>query len=297
MSNLIIKNKIDKHYDLISSRYKLSAIEQKLVLSIISMIRPDDTDFMNYQIPVTQFDFITDNKNHQRLRKHCKDLMSKPLEIFVNDEDWIIFNWFSHIRLKNGMIECSIAKELKPYLLQLKSHFKTYDLKYVLNMESSYSIRIYELLKKSEKLGYLIISLENLQDLLQVPTSMNRYDNFKRKVIQVAAKEIARDSDIYFDIEEIKAGRKVVSLKFLIYKNFQNKEDDKDFYKWVNLMRETYINQELIYYKKYDANVRINTKGNLYLDNGESITPEKAKEFWKWAYHNQDKLITPQLKF
>ena len=46
---------VSKDYQLIGARYQLSTIEQKLVLSIISMIRPDDADFMHYQIPVSQY--------------------------------------------------------------------------------------------------------------------------------------------------------------------------------------------------------------------------------------------------
>jgi len=55
---------INKQYQLINSRYKLSPVEQKLVLSIISLVEPQDEDFKNYQIPANTFDFITDNKNH-----------------------------------------------------------------------------------------------------------------------------------------------------------------------------------------------------------------------------------------
>ena len=175
------KNKIDKDYQLITARCKMSLTEQKLVLSIISLIRPTDTDFMNYQIPLNQFEFLTNNDNGSRLKKYWKDLMSKPLEV-QTENGWKIFNWFSHIHYNRGAstLECSISPHLKPYLLEKKENFKTYDLKYILNMTSEYSIRIYELMKKSEKIGYVLFDLVELQELLQVPESFKRYDNFKR---------------------------------------------------------------------------------------------------------------------
>ena len=51
--------------------------------------------------------------------------MSKPLEIH-NGENWILFNWFSHIeyKAKESALECSISPKLKPYLLELKGNFK-----------------------------------------------------------------------------------------------------------------------------------------------------------------------------
>ena len=90
---------VSKDYQLIGARYQLSTIEQKLVLSIISLIQPTDTDFMHYQIPLNNFDNLIENNNHLRLKEACKSLMSTPLEIY-DGNDWLIFNWFSHIRYK-----------------------------------------------------------------------------------------------------------------------------------------------------------------------------------------------------
>ena len=89
------RNLVTKQYQLINAKYKLSVTEQKLVLSIISLVSPNDTDFMNYQIPLNQFEFLNDNRNATRLKKYCKDLMSKPLEV-LEGENWKLFNWFSH---------------------------------------------------------------------------------------------------------------------------------------------------------------------------------------------------------
>ena len=54
---------VSKDYQLIGARYQLSTIEQKLVLSIISLIQPTDTDFMHYQIPLNNFDNLIENNN------------------------------------------------------------------------------------------------------------------------------------------------------------------------------------------------------------------------------------------
>lgn len=287
------KNKIDKSYKLITARYKLSTVEQKLVLSIISLIRPTDSDFMNYQIPVSQFEFLADNNNHKRLKKYCKDLMSKPLEI-ETERGWTLFNWFAHIEyIKNdGMLECSVSPKLKPYLLELKENFKSYDLKYVLEMQSEYSIRIYELLKKSEKMGYLEINLEELQDFLQVPESFKRYDNFKRKVLQVTSIEIAKYSDIYFEFEEIKKGKKVAILKFIIHKNKHNliADEDYQFKKFREHITKEYEGLPILFHPKIERHIMIQNGLLTIEESGTIIKSERALELWNFIYKNQ-KLI------
>lgn len=287
------KNKIDKSYKLITARYKLSTVEQKLVLSIISLIRPTDSDFMNYQIPVNQFEFLTSNDNARRLKKYCKDLMSKPLEI-ETERGWTLFNWFAHIEyIKNdGMLECSVSPKLKPYLLKLQENFKSYDLKYILEMQSEYSIRIYELLKKSEKMGYLEIDLEELQDLLQVPESFKRYDNFKRKVLQVTSIEIAKYSDIYFDFQEIKKGKKVATLKFIINKNKQNliADEDYQFKKFREHITKEYEGLPILFHPKIERHIMIQNGLLTIEESGTIIKSERALELWNFIYKNQ-KLI------
>lgn len=286
------KNKVDKHYQLITARYKLSVVEQKLVLSIISMIRPDDADFMHYQIPISQFEFLAENNNHQRLKKYCKDIMSKPLEVNENGE-WIIFNWFSHIRYRKDMLECSVSPELKPYLLKLQENFKSYDLKYILEMQSEYSIRIYELLKKAELLGYLEIDLEELQELLQVPDSFKRYDNFKRKVLQVTSIEIAKLTDIYFDFQEIKHGKKVAKIKFIIKRNIQNltAEMDHEFKKFREHIIKEYEGLPVLFHPQLERHIMIKNSLLVIEESGTIIKSERALELWNFIYKNQSIIL------
>lgn len=292
------RNKIDKHYQLITARYKLSVVEQKLVLSIISLIRPTDSDFMNYQIPISQFEFLAESGNARRLKKYCKDLMSKPLEI-ETERGWTLFNWFAHIEyIKNdAMLECSVSPKLKPYLLKLQENFKSYDLKYILEMQSEYSIRIYELLKKSEKMGYLEISLTELQDLLQVPDSFKRYDNFKRKVLQVAGIEIAKYSDIYFEFQEIKPSRKVEKIKFIIFKNQQNLIDEENyqFKKFREHIIKEYEGLPILFHPKIERHIMIKNGLLTIEESGTIVKSERALELWDFIYKNQKIIMSKPL--
>jgi len=138
----------------------------------------------------------------------------------------MVFNWFSKIQYinKEAKFKVRIEEDLKPYLLQLKKRFIAYNLKYILPLTSTYSVRIYQLLKEYEKLTKRYFTVEELQDILQVPKSYRSYTNFNAKVLKVAKKELLEHTDIYFTLEEEKEGRKVSRLIFRIHKNTHKQE-------------------------------------------------------------------------
>lgn len=91
-------------------------------------------------------------------------------------------------------------------------------------LSSNYSIRLYQLFKEYEKLTKRTFTVEELQELLQVPKSLKVYSNFKEKVLKVAEKELIENCDIFFEYEEIKQGRKVTEILFRIKPNEEIKE-------------------------------------------------------------------------
>lgn len=297
MTKEIKKDKyiVSKDYQLIGARYQLSTIEQKLVLSIISLVQPQDVDFMHYQIPLSSFDNLSDNNNHSRLKEACKSLMSKPLEVY-NGDDWLIFNWFSHIRYKgkDSLLECSISPELKPYLLELKGNFKSFDLKYVLPLQSSYSIRLYEILKKNENIVKVSFELEELYDILKVPESFKSYGKFKEKVLSIVEKELLQHTDIFFEYEEIKTGKKVTRIDFKIYINRDNtisKElSELDSFR-AFILSEYKDGNPIIYHPRLERHIIIKN-GLLAIDeSGRYLSKEDAKNIWTYIFKRKDLLI------
>ena len=126
-------------------------------------------------------------------------------------------------------------KALKPYLLELKSNFKVYELQYVLNMNSEYAIRIYEMLKQYEKIGSRIFIVKDLQEILHVPVSYKKkYIDFRIKVLDISVREINKHSDLIVSYTPVKMGRSVHSINFTIEKNRNNilekKVEDNIFY-------------------------------------------------------------------
>ena len=53
------QTKIQEKYELINARYRLSAIQTKIVLKVISLINTqEDPDFEVYELPLCFFDFL-----------------------------------------------------------------------------------------------------------------------------------------------------------------------------------------------------------------------------------------------
>ena len=220
------RNIVKQDYHLVNAKYKLNTSEIKFIMTVLAQIDSDDKDFNTYEIKISELESkLQTEQNETRLKQFAKKLMSKPLEVPTND-GWIVFNWFSKIQYVRGHSKfiVRIDKDLKPYLLELKERFVKYNLGYILNLTSNYSIRIYQLLKEYEKLTRRTFTVLELQELLQVPPSLKIYNRFKEKVLQIAEKELIENCDIFFEFEEIKEGRKVNELLFRIKPNYKNIE-------------------------------------------------------------------------
>jgi plasmid replication initiation protein len=74
-------------------------------------------------------------------------------------------------------------------------------------------------LKQYQAIGRRTIKIEALRGMLGIePQEYDRYNDFKRYVLQAAHREINEKTDISFDYREIKLCRKVNELEFVIAK-------------------------------------------------------------------------------
>jgi len=221
------RNIIKQDYQLVNAKYKLDTSEIKFIMTALAQINADDKGFCTYEIKVSELEAkLQTEQNSTRLKQFAKKLMSKPLEVPTEGKGWIVFNWFSKIQFvpEQRKFIVRIDDDLKPYLLELRNRFVTCNLKYILPLTSSYSIRIYQMLKEYEKLKIRYIKVSELMDILQVPKSLRTYADFKRRVLKIAEKELAEHTDITFTFTEEKEGKKVDRLIFRIYKNKHKEE-------------------------------------------------------------------------
>ena len=210
-----------KSNSLIRSRYDYTLAELRLVITVASMIRGDDTDFQKYSVEAKEFSALmgADKDNtYKSLKELGKLLLSKPIEIDDGEGGFGIYNWFSsyQYKAKEGRIMCSFHPDLKPHFIELQGHFTKYNLTNILQMKSTYSIRLYELAKSWEDRKWFTIEVEKFKGIMGCSGQYELYANLKAKVIDRAIKEINTLTDIEVSYQEKKTGRKVTSLEFKI---------------------------------------------------------------------------------
>ncbi|NYC96340.1 replication initiation protein, partial [Clostridium acetobutylicum] len=195
------------------------------------MVQPTDEEFKPYKFKINDFMILlgVDTKTkYTKIPKITKELMKKVFEIQEGDI-LIQTAWLSGAKYKKGTgyVELTFSPYLKPYMLKLNNMFTKYKLANILNMKSKYSPRIYEILKCNEfkKQGYIEIDIEDLRKLLKAEDIYPMYADFKRKIINQTQKELNKLSDIKFEFEEIKTGRKVTAIRFYINSNIKAKDE------------------------------------------------------------------------
>ena len=81
-------------------------------------------------------------------------------------------------------------------------------------------MRIYELLKQYRKIGERVLPIAELREMLGIEAHKYQYINdFRRFVIDIAQREINSKTDIRFDYFELKQGRKITDIRFVIAAN------------------------------------------------------------------------------
>jgi len=224
---------------LIEARQKkpLSTREQKIILTMVSMIEPTDEDFKDYVISVREFHEmlgLEGREHYTQLKKIVEDLMSKVVEIPSKNDGWVMTHWVSRAEYVDGSgtIKLRFAPDLKPYLLQLKTAFTSYKLSNILSLKSGYSIRLYELMKKWQHLGRWEYPVQDLKDKIGIETNTyKQYGHFKSRVLQPAVIELNKKTDLTIEFKEIKKGRSIEKIEFTIRhtpeKEIQLPKDEK----------------------------------------------------------------------
>lgn len=232
MKQLIKNNSVVTHSNqLTEARYSLTLGEQKVVLFLISMISPADTDLKDYNIKVQDFGImmgLTGHSLYQRMDETLDRLMARVIHI-PKKTGYLKIGWVSSAEYikGQGIVQLRFDAKLKPYLLQLREQFTRYRLYVVTQFQSAYSVRIYMLLKQYERIGEREFDLEEFREMLGIEKKKySQFKDFRKWVLNQAKKEFDRRDengaalcDITFDLETMREGRRISRLKFIIRRN------------------------------------------------------------------------------
>lgn len=203
------------------SRHNLSVQEQRIVLYAISKIKPEDTYLTEYTFDIKNFYNVCglDNDSYTATKKTIKELSDRSWWHTLPDGTETLLRWFTTARISkdSGKITIKFHEDMMPFLIQLaeqNTFYTSYNLKYVLPMNSKHSPRLYEILKSyqqnNEKWFFQIDTLKKLLNC----EKYKRFPDFRRYVLDPAVEEINKYTDIKITYGLSKEGRKVTRITF-----------------------------------------------------------------------------------
>jgi len=285
--------------NMLTAKFNLTSNEVKFVLYMIDQIKKSDKPNKEYCVAISDLRLKFNSVNTSRLITFCKDIMNHTLTI-KKEKSFLVVNWFSHIEYKHEEqnIYFAISSKLSKELFSLEREFATPQLKYILNFKSIYTIRLYLLMYKIKNQVSGIFSIEEIKEQLKIKDKFSKYSHFKQKVLMVAEKElvgsidkegdVTEKSDIYFEYEEVKAGRKVVKIKFMV-KSHKKKPKiyTGSLAQFQAMCRKRFVNRKLFELTATQTKsgekvlLSVGTDGRIYNKYTTiQLTSQQAKEWW-----------------
>lgn len=219
---------VSQSNDLVEATYStaLTARAHKVARLLLALIKPDDHDLRLYSVKIDDLKEYLGHAGGQvawgrfydDLKDISKRLNSEPIEIKSDKKALVAYFISSYeIDLRAGTVTYEISSQLKPYLIQLKGNFTAYQLSNIPKLNSKYSIRLYELLHQYRRFGRRVFEIADLQK--KIGSEYDKYSHFKARVLDATKADLEANSDLSFDYEEIKEGKKVARIEFFIYSN------------------------------------------------------------------------------
>ena len=115
-----------------------------------------------------------------------------------------------------GYVEVMFGNDVIPLITRLSEQYTEYELKQIKDLNSTYALRIFEILMQWLSLGKTPpITIENLRTRLGIEEHQYKLmSDFKKRVLDHAIKEINDNTNITAAYEQHKEGRRIVGFTF-----------------------------------------------------------------------------------
>jgi plasmid replication initiation protein len=129
------------------------------------------------------------------------------------------FRWVSSAVFdkETGSASIRFTEEVLPYIHGLQRHFTQIRLKKVVELQSTYSWRLYELYRMKQTSNSRVspsFSLEELYTLLDVPESRREFRKFNERILKKAVAELQDKNVVSIKVVPEKLGNKVIGVRF-----------------------------------------------------------------------------------
>ena len=231
--------------DLIKGKQKMSLREAQLLYITMAQIVKDDTDFKTYKTSVpalADFMGISADSLYRDLESICTNLLQRVVKVQINDADgkdrkWKAFQWISYAEYRNSELIVRLNDEIKPFLIDLMSHYSQILLGTLCAFKSYYTARLYQLIVceigEHPRVGKeeWSFTCDELREFFQIEKNTYvRTSDLIRRTIRPALNELQESDFAYiWDYEEIRERAKGcplsgVKFKAMVFKNREEKD-------------------------------------------------------------------------
>lgn len=220
--------KVTMHNTLVRASHGLNLGEKRLVSLAVSKLSPKAASLPGKPIRISAVEFaeeygLDQSDAYKQLRAAQEKLWNRTIRHIEHygkngsKVEVVKMRWVTSARYKDheGEIGISFAPEIAQFLVQLKRHFTSYQLKQAAALRSVYSWRLYENLKSHESLGKWRVEMERFHKVMETPKSYQRnFNEVRRWVLEPAISELAAKCGLAVEVEPEKRGRRIVALAF-----------------------------------------------------------------------------------
>lgn len=226
------KSYVKQHNAITSGRYEYTSAMLDILFMTLALIDTDKPNERTFQIYQRDIEAITGHKwNYQQLREATEGIGSRMFEIETQKslkQLWL----FSSVEylLGTGSFVVKVNEDAMPYFFELKNNFTMIHLKSVLSCSSKFAKRLYAIACQWRSLGYHTFEISELKQMLGLvdkdgKEQFKQFTQFKKDVLEIAAKQINEYTDINLSYEFIKKGRSFHKVKLLINKALTKQQE------------------------------------------------------------------------
>lgn len=188
-------------------------------------IEHDLFGLIDVTLPISSLLNGEEDKNH-KVVKDALTKLSQKYFIYDRDELWEKINIvvFPKIQKRSSTVSFTIHPKIWDCILDFSKGFKKYELKTAMSFESAYSMRFYELMS-GQKLP-ISYTIDYLKSTFQIENKYKQINDFIKRVIEPAKKELDEKSPYSFEYKINKTGRKFTSITFFPIYQAKNRDED-----------------------------------------------------------------------
>jgi plasmid replication initiation protein len=224
MGDLVVKDN-----SLVQASYSLGLVEARLIL--LAIVEARETG-----LGVTPNTFLEIRADHYAERfgveKHTAykvladavlTLFNRQVTLHTTDQklglpERQIVRWVSGISYVEGagVVKIRFAPDVVPLITRLEENFTWYELEQVAGLQSAYATRLYELIIQWRSTGKTpMIELGEFKNQMGVGVDeYPRVFDFKKRVLDLAVKQINEHTDIKLEYEQSKKGKNITGFTF-----------------------------------------------------------------------------------